>query len=102
MITSQPLEAFFTQIQLQAIIHQIQESVALDYAWLNFQRNKGEISRQDYYEILWEITADVAPTEDLWEHYLAFAERVTSLTNEYYVKYWFELENLLDVFDLQD
>ncbi|MEA5508650.1 hypothetical protein VB715_02625 [Crocosphaera sp. UHCC 0190] len=102
MMTSQPLEAFFTHIQLQAIIHQVEESIALDYAWLNFQRNSGQISRQDYYELLWEITADATTTEDGWEYYLTFAEWVTSLTNEYYVKYWFELETFLDIIDLKD
>lgn len=98
-MTIQPIDILLTHIQLQGIIHQIEENIALDYAWLNFQRNTAQISKQDYYEILWEITSEVAMTEEGWERYLDFAQLVTSLINEYYVECWFEVDSFLDVFD---
>lgn len=102
MKSSQPIEILLTHIKLQAVLHNIEETIAIDYALLNLYRNTGEISKQEYRQTLWEITAEVAQTESVWEKYISFSEFVTTLTNEYFVEYWFELENFLSLFPLND
>ncbi|MEM8778806.1 MAG: hypothetical protein AAGF26_08040 [Cyanobacteria bacterium P01_G01_bin.49] len=102
MIISQSMETLLTHIQLQATVYQVEETVILDYAWLNFQRNMGRISKQDYYEMLWEITSEVATTEEVWERYIDFFKLVTELTNEYYMEHWFEFDNFMTLLDFKD
>ncbi|WP_107667187.1 hypothetical protein [Cyanothece sp. BG0011] len=102
MKNSQPIEILLTHIKLQAILYQVEETIAVDYTLLNLYRNTGEITKQEYYETLWEITAEIAPTEAVWDKYINFAEFVTTLTNEYFVEYWFELENFLSLFPLNE
>jgi uncharacterized LabA/DUF88 family protein len=102
MNNSQSIEILLTHIKLQAIVYKVEETVAIDYTLLNLYRNKGEISKQEYYETLWEITAEMAQTEEIWEHYMNFFEFVTTLTNEYFAEYWFEFENFLDLFPLNE
>ncbi|ACB50210.1 hypothetical protein cce_0859 [Crocosphaera subtropica ATCC 51142] len=102
MKNSQPIEILLTHIKLQAILHNIEESIAIDYTLLNLYRNTGEISKQEYHETLWEITAEIGHTEEVWEQYINFSELVTTLTNEYFVEYWFELENFLSLFPLNE
>ncbi|MDJ0600480.1 MAG: hypothetical protein QNJ37_16765 [Crocosphaera sp.] len=98
----QPIEILLIHIKLQALLYNVEETIAVDYTLLNLYRNTGEISRQEYYETLWEITAEVAQTEEVWEKYISFSEFVTTLTNEYFVKYWFELEKFLSLFPLDE
>ncbi len=102
MKNSQPIEILLTHIKLQAVLYNVEETIAIDYALLNLYRNTGEISKQEYHETLWEITAEIAQTEAVWEKYLNFSEFVTTLINEYFVEYWFELENFLSLFPLND
>ena len=102
MKTSQPIEILLTHIKLQAVLYNVEETIAIDYTLLNLYRNTGEISKQEYYETLWEITAEIAQTEKVWEQNIDFSEFVTTLTNEYFVEYWFELENFLSLFPLNE
>ncbi|MGK7957377.1 MAG: hypothetical protein AB4063_19315 [Crocosphaera sp.] len=102
MKNCQPIQILLTHIKLQAVLHNVEESIAIDYALLNLYRNTGEISRKEYYETLWEITADIAKTEEIWDAYINFSELVTTLTNEYCVEYWFELESFLRLFPLNE
>lgn len=102
MKNSQPIEILLTHIKLQAVLHNIEDTIAIDYTLLNLYRNVGEISKSEYYETLWEITAEIAQTQQMWERYLSFSELVTSLTNEYFAEYWFELENFLSLFPLKE
>ena len=102
MKNPQPIEILLTHIKLQAVIYKVEETIAVDYTLLNLYRNTGEISKQEYHETLLEITAEIAQNEEIWEQYITFSELVTTLTNEYFVKYWFELESFLSVFPLHD
>ncbi|MDJ0842719.1 hypothetical protein [Crocosphaera sp.] len=102
MKNSQPIEILLTHIKLQAVLHNVEETIAIDYTLLNLYRNVGEISKQEYYETLWEITAEIAQTEQAWDKYIDFSEFVTTLTNEYFLEYWFELENFLSLFPLNE
>lgn len=102
MHNSQPIQILLTHIKLQAVLHNIEETIAIDYTLLNLYRNTGELSKQEYYETLWEITAEIARTEETWDKYINFSELVTTLTNEYFVEYWFELEDFLRLFPLND
>ncbi len=102
MKNPQPIEILLTHIKLQAVIYNVEESIAVDYTLLNLYRNTGEISKQEYHETLLEITAEIAQNEEIWEQYITFSELVTTLTNEYFVKYWFELESFLSVFPLHE
>ncbi|MEL4897189.1 hypothetical protein [Crocosphaera sp. Alani8] len=96
------IEILLTHIKLQAVLYNIDETIAVDYALLNLYRNTGEISKQEYREVLWEITAEISQSEECWEKYINFSQFVTTLTNEYFVEYWFELENFLDLFPLNE
>ena len=102
MKNTQPIEILLTHIKLQAVLYNVEESIAIDYTLLNLYRNTGEISKREYYETLWEITAEIAQTEEIWDRYVNFSELVTTLTNEYFVEYWFELENFLSLFPLNE
>ncbi|MGK7883717.1 MAG: hypothetical protein AB4057_03710 [Crocosphaera sp.] len=102
MKNPQPIEILLTHIKLQAVIYKVEETIAVDYTLLNLYRNTGEISKQEYHETLLEITAEISKTEEIWDQYITFSELVTTLTNEYFVKYWFELESFLSVFPLHD
>ena len=102
MKNTQPIEILLTHIKLQAVLYNVEESIAIDYTLLNLYRNTGEISKREYYETLWEITAEIAHTEPVWDQYINFSELVTTLTNEYFVEYWFELENFLSLFPLNE
>ena len=102
MNNSQPIEILLTHIKLQAVLHNIEETIAIDYTLLNLYRNVGEISKPEYYETLWEITAEIAQTEEVWQQYIDFSEVVTTLTNEYFAEYWFELEDFLSLFPLNE
>ncbi|CCQ60362.1 hypothetical protein [Crocosphaera watsonii] len=102
MTTPQPIEILLTHIKLQAAIYNVEATVAFDYTLLNLYRNTGEISKQEYHETLLEITAEIAQTEEVWDKYITFAEFVTTLTNEYFLEYWFELEDFLSLFPLSE
>ncbi|MDJ0510257.1 MAG: hypothetical protein QNJ64_13530 [Crocosphaera sp.] len=102
MKNSQPIEILLTHIKLQAVLHNVEQSTAIDYTLLNLYRNVGEISKLEYHETLWEITAEIAQTQQMWEKYINFSELVTSLTNEYFAEYWFELEKFLSLFPLNE
>lgn len=102
MKNPQPIEILLTHIKLQAVIYKVEETIAVDYTLLNLYRNTGEISKQEYHETLLEITAEISKTEEIWDQYITFSELVTTLTNEYFVKYWFELESFLSVFPLHE
>ena len=102
MNNSQPIEILLTHIKLQAVLHNIEETIAIDYTLLNLYRNVGEISKSEYYETLWEITAEIAQTQEVWQQYIDFSEVVTTLTNEYFAEYWFELEDFLSLFPLNE
>ena len=98
----QPIEILLTHIKLQAVLHNIEENTAIDYTLLNLYRNVGEISKQEYHESLWEITAEIAQTQQVWEKYINFSELITTLTNEYFAEHWFELEHFLSLFPLNE
>lgn len=102
MTNTQAMEFLLTHVQLQAVIHKVEIVTALDYAWINFQRNTEQISTEDYYNAILDLTATVATTEDLWQHHLDFSQLVTTLTNEYYLNYLFESEQFLNAFDLEE
>lgn len=102
MKNPQPIEILLTHIKLQAVVYNVEETIAVDYTLLTLYRNTGEISKQEYHETLLDITAEIAQTEEIWDQYITFSELVTTLTNEYFVKYWFELESFLSVFPLHE
>ncbi|MDJ0580896.1 hypothetical protein [Crocosphaera sp.] len=102
MKNPQAIEILLTHIKLQAVIYKVEETIAVDYTLLNLYRNTGEISIQEYHETILEITAEISKTEEIWDQYITFSEIVTTLTNECFVKYWFELESFLSVFPLHD
>lgn len=96
------MEALLAHVQLQAIIHQIQEETAQEYLRLNIARNTGLISREEYSETLWELTAAAAHTEQQWEQYQQFSQLVTTLTNEYYLSFLADSDTFIDLFDIKD
>ena len=87
MNTIDTLDTLATRIHLQAIVHGISTETAGDYLDLNIGRFTGLVSRNDYYDILWEITSEAAHNEAQWQQYQNFSRLVTNLVNEYYMSF---------------
>ncbi|HAC62071.1 MAG TPA: hypothetical protein DCF68_00690 [Cyanothece sp. UBA12306] len=81
------MKTLTTQIQLQAIVNQIEPETAIEYLELNIARNTGLISSDEYAETLWMVTASVADTEEQWKQHQEFSQLVTTLVNEYYLSF---------------
>lgn len=81
------MDTLATHIQLQAIVHGISLETATEYLDLNVGRFTGLVSRNDYHDILWEITSDVAHNESQWQQHQHFSRLVTALVNEYYFSF---------------
>ena len=81
------METLATRVQLQAIVYGLPTVTAMEYLELNVARNTGQVSRNDYHEILWEITAFVADNEAQWRQCQQFSQIVTTLVNEYYASF---------------